>query len=75
MKNEEIEKLIETLKVDFTGDTSYLSGVNDGMYHLKSKLQELNIFDVSDSGDIFAFAVYLTGHDEDTIKQMYRDWH
>jgi len=30
---------------------------------------------VSGSGDLIQFAMYLTGHDEDTIKQMYRDWH
>ena len=24
--------------------------------------------------DIFAFGAYLTGHDVETIKQMYKDW-
>ena len=47
MTEEKFNKLIETLKKDFDGDSSYMSGVNDGMYHLKRKLQELNIFAVS----------------------------
>lgn len=29
------EKIIEHLKKDFSGSSDYLSGVNDGMYHLK----------------------------------------
>lgn len=38
-----IEKLIEVLKLDFDGDTSYHSGVNDGMYSLYRKLKEIKV--------------------------------
>jgi len=37
-----INKLIETLKKDFTGDISYLSGVNDGMYHLLRNIDRVS---------------------------------
>lgn len=47
IKEEKFNELIETLKGDFSGDSSYMSGVNDGMYHLKRKLQELNIIKVN----------------------------
>jgi len=35
-----MDELIENLKKDFSGDTSYLSGVNDGMYHLLRSLEK-----------------------------------
>lgn len=38
-----LEGLIELSKKDFSGDASYLSGVNDGMHHLKRKLLELDL--------------------------------
>lgn len=28
----------------------------------------------SEHPDIFAFGAYLTGHDIETVKQMYKDW-
>lgn len=34
-------------------------------------LSEIKTIEQSDS---IAFAVYLTGHDEETIKQMKKDW-
>ena len=39
LKEKEL-KLIEELKKDFDGTTDYLSGVNDGMYHLLMKLKQ-----------------------------------
>ena len=38
LKEKEL-KLIEELKKDFDGTTDYLSGANDGMYHLARKSQ------------------------------------
>ena len=40
---------------------------------VEAKEQLLLLFDVSGSLHI-DFAVYLTGHDEETIRQMYNDW-
>lgn len=37
----EMDSVISELKKDFSGDDSYLSGVNDGMYSLYRKLVEL----------------------------------
>jgi len=33
-KQEKMDSIINELKKHFSGDNSYLSGVNDGMYHL-----------------------------------------
>lgn len=40
---EKIESIIKELKNGFDGDTSYHSGVNDGMYALFHKLNELRL--------------------------------
>ena len=39
-KQKIMDEIINELKHDFSGDASYLSGVNDGMYHLFRKLYE-----------------------------------
>ena len=38
ISEEKFIELIEKLKKDFNGDSSYHSGVNDGMYHLMRHL-------------------------------------
>jgi hypothetical protein len=42
MKDRDFNGIIEKLKNDFSGSNDYLSGVNDGMYHLMHKLKEYN---------------------------------
>lgn len=37
-----MDKLVNEFKQDFSGNESYLSGVNDGMYHILRKLFERN---------------------------------
>jgi hypothetical protein len=39
---EGMDSIISELKKEFSGDASYLSGINDGMYHLYRKLIEWN---------------------------------
>ena len=44
---------------------------------LKFAQEQAKIFlqpDVSGSADTIPFAEYLSGHDTETIKQMYNDW-
>jgi hypothetical protein len=41
------ENLIKTLKRDFSGDVSYLSGVNDGMYCLYHKLVDYGVIKIN----------------------------
>lgn len=36
-----MNELVEELKKDFNGSADYMSGVNDGMYHLVEKLREI----------------------------------
>lgn len=40
-----MDEQIELLKNDFTGSNDYLSGVNDGMYHLKANIIQLDLKD------------------------------
>lgn len=41
-------KLIDELKKDFEGNSSYISGANDGMFHLANKLD--GIFKLIENG-------------------------
>lgn len=41
-KRNKNDELIELLKKDFSGSRDYISGVNDGMYHLLQKLEQHN---------------------------------
>ena len=58
-------------KWGYTPIEGYGGALFDFREHLGKDLDELIR---TDSSDIIPFAVYLTGHDETTIIQMYHDW-
>jgi len=58
-------------KWGYTPIEGYGGSLFDFRDHLEKDLDELI---TTDSSDIIPFAVYLTGHDETTIIQMYHDW-